>query len=285
MPSIVSLSPVIYRPILRRALEEDLGRAGDITTDALIPPETRARARILAGKAGCLAGLETALAAFAMVGEGVSIQTHTRDGETVAPGQVLSELEGSARVILTAERTALNLLGHLSGIATTTQMMVRKVAAHPARIVCTRKTTPGLRALEKYAVRAGGGTNHRFGLDDGILIKDNHIAVCGGVAEAVEQARRQAGHMVKIEVEVDTLSQLESLLTVDADAVLLDNMSPATLKQAVAMVGDRMVTEASGGITPDTVAAVAATGVNYISAGFITHSAPNLDVSLDIQVK
>lgn len=220
--------------------------------------------------------------AFSLLDNQFSIEVLARDGDLIQTGQVLARLKGSASTMLTGERTALNLLGHLSGVATTTRRMVDLVKDYKARIVCTRKTLPGLRALQKYAVRAGGGFNHRFGLDDAVMIKDNHIAVCGGITAAVERVRARVGHMVKIEVEVDCLDQLEELLTVGADVVLLDNMSPETLALAVALVNGRMITEASGGITPESVAAVAESGVDYISAGFITHSAPNLDVALDI---
>ncbi len=276
------LSPVIYEPIVRQALEEDLGRAGDLTTDACISPETKAQAAIVARKDGRLAGLDIALSAFNMVGGAISITKGARDGDAIKAGDKLAVLDGSASLLLTAERTALNILGHLCGVATTTNLMVSKITNGHTRIVCTRKTTPGLRALEKYAVKCGGGVNHRFGLDDAILIKDNHIAVCGGITQAVQKARAYAGHMVKIEVEVDTLAQLEELLTTGADVVLLDNMSNDELRQAVAMSRGKIITEASGGISPETVGAVSDTGVDYISTGFITHSAPNLDVALDM---
>ncbi len=281
---LIPLSPILYEPVVRRALEEDLGRAGDLTTDALIPMDAKAKAEIVARAPGRLAGLDIALAAFAMVDGSAQWRKHVEDGADMAAGQRLATVHGPARCLLTAERVALNLLGCLCGVATTTRLMAERVAAYRARIVCTRKTLPGLRALQKYAVRAGGGVNHRFGLDDAILIKDNHLALCADIGEAVRRARAYAGHTVMVEVEVDTLDQLRELLKTDADAVLLDNMPPGTLKEAVAMVAGRMTTEASGGVTPDTVAAVAASGVDYISAGFITHSAPNLDVGLDFQI-
>jgi len=279
---LTPLSPIIYEPIVRRALEEDLGRAGDLTSDALIDPKTPAKAAVLARKDGRLACLDVALSAFNMVGNGVSITQKAHDGEAIVAGQQLAIVEGPGRLLLTAERTALNILGHLCGVATITQLMVSRITNGHTRIVCTRKTTPGLRALEKYAVRAGGGVNHRFGLDDAILIKDNHIAVCGGITEAVKKARAYVGHMVKIEVEVDTLAQLEELLSVGADVVLLDNMSLEDLSLAVDMSRGKIITEASGGISPETVAGVSECGVDFISTGFITHSAPNLDVALDM---
>ena len=268
---------------MRRALEEDLGRAGDLTCDAVFTPDITATGQIVARKPGRLAGLEPALAAFTLLDPGFHVEAVVVDGALIQKGQILAHLSGAAATMLTAERTALNILGHLCGVATTTGLMVDLVKDHPARIVCTRKTLPGLRALQKYAVRAGGGYNHRFGLDDAVMIKDNHIAICGSITAAVARVREHIGHMVKIEVEVDTLEQFEELLKTDADVVLLDNMSPETLGVAVSMNAGKMVTEASGSITPDTVAAVAASGVDYISAGFITHSAPNLDVGLDIQ--
>lgn len=203
------------------------------------------------------------------------------DGSNVAQGEIIASVAGPARAILTAERTALNFLSRLSGIATATSSIVNAVRGYNARIVCTRKTTPGLRTLEKYAVRAGGGSNHRFGLDDAILIKDNHIAMAGGIRPAIERARASVGHLVKIEVEVDTLAQLEESLALTPDAVLLDNMSVEELRRAVAMVAGRAVTEASGRITSDTAPAIAATGVDLISIGWLTHSAPILDIGLD----
>jgi nicotinate-nucleotide pyrophosphorylase (carboxylating) len=215
----------------------------------------------------------------------IGIAAEARDGASVQARTAVMRIEGSARAVLAAERAALNLLGHLSGVATATHEFVRRVKGTPTRICCTRKTTPGLRALEKYAVRCGGGFNHRFGLDDAMLIKDNHIAVAGGVRAVLERARANAGHLVKIEIEVDTLEQLKDVIAVGlADAVLLDNMSPATMREAVAMVGGRFPLEASGGITLDTIEAVAAAGVDYASSGWITHSAPNLDVALDIEM-
>lgn len=276
------MTPLLYESLLRRALEEDLGRAGDLTTDAIVPPELNAEAHVVARQEGRIAGLPMALRTFSLLDDRCTSEIEIPDGEDAAAGAVLARVQGPARAILTAERTALNLLGRLCGIATTTRNLVRSVGDHPVRVVCTRKTTPTLRALEKYAVRAGGGSNHRFGLDDAVLIKDNHRALAGGVKPAVERARAYAGHLVKIEVEVDTLDELDEALEAGVDAVLLDNMPPATLREAVARCGGRVLTEASGGITPDTVADVAATGVDLISVGWITHSSPALDVALDV---
>ena len=275
--------PFLYERVIRRALEEDLGGAGDITTDAIVNPDRRASGNIVARARGCVAGLQIAAAAFRLLDPSVEIDERVADGAEVEPGRVLAAVRGPARPILSAERTALNLLGHLSGIATATRALVTAVAGHRAHIVCTRKTTPGLRALEKYAVRAGGGANHRFGLDDAVLIKDNHRAIAGGIVPALEAVRRHVGHMVKIEVEVDTIDQLEAALGAGADAVLLDNMTLPDLARAVALSRGRAVTEASGGITLETAREVAATGVDLISVGWITHSAPQLDVALDIE--
>lgn len=277
------LSPLEIDAAVTRALAEDLGRAGDITSVATIPDTARAHARVVARGAGVISGLPLVEAAFKTLDPAVSLTAYARDGDAVAAGAALMTVEAAARAVLSAERTALNFLGRLSGVASATHAFARLIADTPARLCCTRKTTPGLRALEKYAVRCGGGFNHRFGLDDAILIKDNHIAVAGGIAAVLGRARAAAGHLVKIEIEVDTLQQLrEVLATGAADAVLLDNMAPDMLREAVAMVGGRLTTEASGGVTLETVAAVAATGVDYISSGWITHSAPTLDVALDI---
>src|SRR5258707_11196599 len=268
-----------------RALEEDLGRAGDITSTARIPEDTSGRAVVVARKPGVVSGLPLVEAAFRRLAPAIEIKPHGRDGMAIAAGTKLMTIAGNARAILSAERTALNFLGHLSGIATATAAFVARISHTKARIICTRKTTPGLRALEKYAVRCGGGFNHRFGLDDAVLIKDNHIAVAGGIRAVLTRAKAAAGHLVKIEIEVDTLDQLREVLDTSlADVVLLDNMDPATLKAAVALVAGRLVTEASGGITHASAAAIAATGVDYLSSGAITHSAPNLDVGLDIEM-
>jgi len=276
------LYPLLYEPLVRRALEEDLGRAGDLTSDACLPSDLQGEARLVVRRAGRIAGLDVALSAFRILDPSVETVAHRCDGDDAESGAVLATVRGSARAILSAERTALNLLGHLSGIATVTRDLVAVVAPHGAQVVCTRKTTPGLRALEKYAVRCGGGANHRFGLDDAVLIKDNHRALAGGLTPAVERARRHVGHLVKIEVEVDSLEQLREALDLGVDIVLLDNMPLDTLREAVLLAKGRALTEASGGIRPDTAAAIAATGVDLLSVGWLTHSAPALDVALDI---
>jgi nicotinate-nucleotide pyrophosphorylase (carboxylating) len=279
------LSPLEIEAAVTRALAEDLGRAGDVTSIATIPEHTPARAIVVARQAGVVAGLPLVAATFTKLAPEIEIAAHARDGAEVAIKTALMAVSGRARAVLAAERVALNFLGHLSGVATATHEFVRRVAGTRTRICCTRKTTPGLRALEKYAVRCGGGFNHRFGLDDAILIKDNHIAVAGGIRPVLERAKAAAGHLVKVEIEVDTLEQLREVLDVGlADAVLLDNMDAATMRKAVAMVGGRFALEASGGITLDTIAEIAKTGVDYASSGWITHSAPNLDVALDIEM-
>lgn len=267
--------------LIRRALAEDLGDAGDITTTAVISESATSRAVIAARKSGTISGLDVARRTFELIGGRVECIGNARDGDEVAAGAVLLRLSGPTRTLLSGERVALNFLGRLSGIATATAEIVKAVSHTKARICCTRKTTPGLRVVEKYAVRCGGGVNHRFGLYDAILIKDNHIAAAGGVAAAINAARKSAGHMVKIEVEVDTLAQLDQALGAKADVVLLDNMTPAQLKEAVGKVAGRAVTEASGSVTRATAPAIAEAGVDLISVGWITHSAPNLDVGLD----
>jgi nicotinate-nucleotide pyrophosphorylase (carboxylating) len=273
--------PLLYEKVIRRALLEDLGRAGDLTTDAIVPPDAEAAATLVARAPGRIAGVHVALAVFRLLDPRIEAEIRLPDGADAEPAAEIGVFRGSARALLSGERTALNLLGRLSGIATATRGIVAAVAAFPARVVCTRKTTPGLRLLEKYAVRAGGGFNHRFGLDDAVLIKDNHRIVAGSITEGVLRVRRNVGHTVKVEVEVDTLAQLEEALALGIDAVLLDNMSLETLRRAVQMVSGKAVTEASGGITPATAAAVAATGVDLLSVGWLTHSAPALDVALD----
>ena len=284
---LVPLYPILYEPIVRRALEEDLGRAGDLTSDAVLPAGLRAQADVVARRAGRIAGLDASLAAFRLLDPEIEVMIRQGDGEDAEAGTVLATVRGPARTLLSAERTALNLLGRLCGIATATRDLVAVVAPHGAHVVCTRKTTPGLRALEKYAVRAGGGSNHRFGLDDAVLIKDNHVALAGGLRTAVERARAGVGHLVKIELEVDSLDQLREALDLGVDVVLLDNMSLDELREAVRLVhrmeGGKPLTEASGGIRPDTAAAIAATGVDLLSVGWLTHSAPALDVALDIR--
>jgi nicotinate-nucleotide pyrophosphorylase (carboxylating) len=273
--------PLVYEPLVRAALLEDLGRAGDLTTDTVVPADAKARARFVARHPGRVAGLTVSLSAFRLLDPGLSIEIAIPDGNDVSPGDTLAVVSGLARPILSAERTALNLLGRLCGIATATRGLVQAVEGCKARITCTRKTTPGLRALEKEAVRLGGGSNHRFGLADAVLIKDNHLIAGGGIQAAVARARAGLGHMVKIEVEVDTLAQLEELMPLGVDAVLLDNMPPETLSRAVRMVDGRMLTEASGNINAKTVRAVAETGVDMISVGWLTHSVTNFDVGLD----
>jgi nicotinate-nucleotide pyrophosphorylase (carboxylating) len=277
------LSPLVIDEAVHRALEEDLGRAGDITSIATIPETTHAHAILIARQSGVIAGLPLAVATFQKLSPDISIQAHFRDGGIVASGVHILTISGPARAVLAGERTALNFVGRLSGIATLTADYVRHTAGSKLRICCTRKTTPGLRALEKYAVRCGGGFNHRFGLDDAILIKDNHIAVAGGVRPVLERARAHAGHLVRIEIEVDTLAQLREVLDTGlADVVLLDNMDVADLTEAVKLAAGRVVLEASGGVTQGSIAKIAATGVDYASCGAITHSAPNFDVALDI---
>ena len=279
------LSPLAIDAAILRALDEDLGRAGDITSIATIPEDAKARAVMVARQAGVIAGLPLAFATLHRLAPDIEIAAHGRDGAQVDKGTHLLTIAGPARAILSAERTALNFVGRLSGIATLAADYVRRTAGTDLRICCTRKTTPGLRALEKYAVRCGGGFNHRFGLDDAILIKDNHIAVAGGIRPVLARARAHAGHLVTIEIEVDTLAQLrEALDTGLADVVLLDNMDIPTLSEAVKIAQGRVVLEASGGVTLESIAKIAATGVDYVSSGALTHSAPNFDVALDIEV-
>ncbi|RIJ25934.1 carboxylating nicotinate-nucleotide diphosphorylase [Henriciella barbarensis] len=282
MPVPPPLPDLVLDPIVRLALTEDLGRAGDLTTDATIAPGTEMSAQIRARKSGILAGMDAAAYALKLVDPSVALDVSIDDGGQLQPGAVIATLSGSARSILTAERTMLNFIGRLSGIATLTGAFVEKVAGTNATIVCTRKTTPGHRAVEKRAVRCGGGTSHRYGLDDAILIKDNHIAACGSIPEALKRAHAYAGHLRMIEIEVDTLDQLEEALPHKPHAVLLDNMNNETLRKAVAMINGACKAEASGGVNLDTVAGIAETGVDYISVGALTHSASNLDVGLDV---
>lgn len=281
--TLVPLRRILIEPLVRGALLEDLGRAGDLTTDLIVPVEVLARTALVARESGVVAGLDLAKLAFALIDPEIAVEIAANDGSVVAPGAVIARINGPARGILTAERTALNFLGHLSGIASVTASIVAAVQGTKAKIVCTRKTTPGLRAVEKYAVRAGGGANHRFGLDDALLIKDNHVAIAGGVVPALRCARAGVGHLVKIEVEVDTLDQLREALGEGADAVLLDNMSLEMLAEAVAIVDGRAITEASGRVTPKSAPSIAATGVDLISIGWLTHSAPVLDIGLDFE--
>ncbi|MGH6887830.1 MAG: carboxylating nicotinate-nucleotide diphosphorylase [Rhizomicrobium sp.] len=273
--------PLLVDPIVRRALEEDLGRAGDLTTDLLIPPDQPAEARLVVRAAGTLAGIICADRAFRLVDGNVRVAAHAPDGARVNAGDTIAAVAGPARALLTGERVALNFLGHLSGVATATRALVDAVDGTGARIVCTRKTMPGLRILEKYAVRCGGGFNHRFGLDDAVLIKDNHVAAAGGLRNAVERARHALGHMAVLELEVGTLDELDEALSLGVGSILLDNMSPHLLRRAVELSAGRAILEASGGISLANVRAVAETGVNYISSGAITHSSPGLDVALD----
>lgn len=280
-PDLPTLSPLLYLPLVRMALAEDLGRAGDITSDSIIPPATNVRVTLRSRQAGRLAGMDIAEAVFREVDARLKVEKHRLDGDALNPGDVIAIIKGPARGALTAERTALNFLGHLSGVASATARMVAAAAGHKARICCTRKTIPGLRALQKYAVRAGGGANHRFGLDDAVLIKDNHVGVAGGVRAAIARARAHAGHMVKIEVEVDTLAQLEEALLEKPDIIMLDNMSMDMLREAVRITAGRAILEASGNVNLDTVAGIAATGVDLISVGALTHSSACLDLGLD----
>lgn len=282
------------RPLIdeavREALLEDLGRAGDVTSQACLPANAQAEAVIRARKPGTIAGLPLAQAAFRQIGDHLAFHTDIADGARIEPGQIVARIAGPALLLFSAERVALNFLTHLSGIATATQQFADAIAHTDARVTCTRKTLPGLRAVQKYAVRKGGGSNHRFGLDDAILIKDNHIAVCGGVVEAVRAAKAYAGHLMAIEIEVDTLDQFALLLELSdkerPDVVMLDNMAPEVLAKGVAMnrqaAGKPVTLEASGGIELETIASVAESGVDYISSGWLTSSAPSLDLGLDI---
>ena len=276
------LPDILIEPVVRRALAEDLGRAGDVTARACIPEGARMRAVFAARKAGVLAGIDCVRLAVLAMDPRASIELKLRDGDAFEAGAVLAEVEADARAFLAAERTALNLLGRLCGIATLTRAYVEAVAGTKARIADTRKTTPGLRALEKHAVLCGGGVNHRFGLDDAILIKDNHVAVCGGVGEAIRRARASVGHLMKVEVEVDGLDQLDEALAAGPDVIMLDNFTLPMLREAVARTAGRITLEASGGVNLETVRGIAETGVDVISVGALTHSAPALDVGLDV---
>jgi nicotinate-nucleotide pyrophosphorylase (carboxylating) len=277
----ITLPEHLVAAAVQAALAEDLGLSGDITTDSIIPAGEKSSARIVARQDGRIAGLPLVRQAFLSLDPAMTIEVLIDDGQDAKAGQTIAQLHGATRALLTAERVALNYLGALSGIATHTSGFVQAIAGTNAHICCTRKTTPGLRAFQKYAVRMGGGVNHRFGLFDAVLIKDNHIAAAGGIGAAIEAARAAAGHLVKIEVEVDTLAQLEEALLFPVDAVLLDNMSTDTLHQAVSIAGGRVMLEASGGVMLATVRAIAETGVNLISVGALTHSSPSMDVALD----
>lgn len=278
---IPPIPDILVEPVVRMALAEDLGRAGDVTSQACVPETARLSVAWVARRPGVLAGLACARLSLHALAPETRFEAMARDGEDIVPGQVLARAEAPARAVLAAERTGLNLMGRLSGVATLTRAYVDAVAGTGARITDTRKTTPGMRQLEKYAVRCGGGVNHRFGLDDAILIKDNHVAACGGVRPALECARAAAGHLVKVEIEVDRLEQLEEALPLSPDVILLDNFSLADLKTAVALASGRVTLEASGGIDLSTVRAIAGTGVQVISVGSLTHSAPVLDIGLD----
>lgn len=278
-----ALSPIVLEPLIRSALLEDLGNRGDITTESLIPAQKKARAVMRARKGGIISGIDCALLAFQILDPTLKVDA-AREGAPIESGQTVLNVEGSARAILMGERVALNFVCRMSGIATFTRSMVTAIKGTKARICCTRKTTPGLRILEKQAVRAGGGVNHRFGLDDGVLIKDNHIAVSGSIRDAVDRVRRRIGHMMRIEIEVDTLEQLSEALACKADAVLLDNMDTETIRRAIKMVNNQCITEASGNVTLETVREIAETGVDIISAGVLTHGARSLDIGLDIDI-
>jgi nicotinate-nucleotide pyrophosphorylase (carboxylating) len=279
---IAPLPDLLIEPIVRAALAEDLGRAGDVTSTALIPRGERLTTVFAARGEGRIAGLDCARVAIAALDPTARFEVLIPDADDAAAGDVIARAEADAIAMLGAERVALNLLGRLSGVATLTRAYVRAVEGTKARIVCTRKTTPGLRALEKYAVRCGGGVNHRFGLDDAILIKDNHIAACGSVARAMERAKAAAGHLMQIEIEVDTLEQLDEAVPHRPDVIMLDNFTLDDLREAVRRVGGAVVLEASGGVSLQRVRAIAETGVDAISVGALTHSAPVLDIGLDI---
>jgi nicotinate-nucleotide pyrophosphorylase (carboxylating) len=279
--SLPRLAPHVVDDAVARALREDLGDAGDITSAATIPASATSRAVIAARKPGVIAGVDAVRAAFRQVDPAINVTVEAGDGAQVEQGDVLISLDGPSRGVLSAERVALNFLGHLSGVATATAALVDAVAGTKAKITCTRKTTPGLRALEKYAILCGGGRNHRFGLYDAVMIKDNHIAAAGGIAPALAAAKSALGHMVKVEIEIDRLNQLEEAIAGGADIILLDNMSTDDMKQAVDINQARTILEASGNVTVKTVRAIAETGVDIISSGWITHSAPSLDVGLD----
>ena len=284
-PFAATLPALMIEEAVCAALLEDLGQAGDVTSDATIPPSAKAVAVMNSRENGVIAGIEIARAAFELIDDNVKFKALVKDGDTVKPGQDVARIEGAARSILAAERVALNYMCHLSGIATYTSEFAKKIAHTKAKVCCTRKTIPGLRAFEKYAVKCGGGANHRFGLDDAILIKDNHIAVAGGVRQAIEAARAFAGHLIKIEVEVDTLKQLKEALKAGPDVVMLDNMGPDELRKGVEIVDGQIPVEASGNVNIDTIQAIAEAGVDMISTSKITMSAPTLDLGLDIKIK
>lgn len=281
MSEIAVLPDVLLKPFVQSALEEDLGRRGDVTSLATIPADQTATLKIISRENGIVAGIDLARLAFAIIDENIEFSAHVKDGDKIAPDMTLATVQGNARSLLTAERTALNFMTHLSGISTEVAKIKSLISEYPTEITCTRKTLPGLRILQKYAVRVGGGRNHRMGLDDAILIKDNHIAIAGSITQAIQNAKKFAGHLIPIEVEVDTIEQLKQALSEGINLVLLDNMTPDQLREAVALCEGKCQTEASGGISPDTVKEVAATGVNFIAMGWITHSVKSLDIGLD----
>ena len=280
-----SLPQPLIQPMVQAALLEDLGRRADVTSEAVIAAAQTCQLHIVAREQGVLCGIDLARLSFEAMGVGLVFEAKVNDGDMLQRGDIIATVHGNARAILSAERTALNFLTHLSGIATTTQQIQASIAYTQAQVTCTRKTMPGLRVLQKFAVRVGGGRNHRLGLDDAILIKDNHIAIAGNIPNAIAQAKQLAGHLIPIEIEVDTLEQLQQAIDAGAELVLLDNMSPDTLRQAVALCKNhpsgRIKTEASGGITPDSVVAVAETGVDFIAMGYLTHSTTALDIGMD----
>jgi nicotinate-nucleotide pyrophosphorylase (carboxylating) len=278
---LAPLPQIIIELLVRAALLEDLGRAGDITTDAIAPADLTVEAALVSRQTGVVAGLDLARLAFALMEPKIAFDIERPDGAPVGAGETIARVSGPARGILGAERVALNFVSRLSGVASATAAMVKSVAGAKARIVCTRKTTPTFRAIEKHAVRAGGGANHRFGLDDAVLIKDNHVAIAGGIVPAIRRAKAHVGHLVKIEVEVDTFAQLDEVLAEGVDAILLDNMDVDALRRAVERIAGRAISEASGRVTPQSAPAIAATGVDLISVGWLTHSAPILDIGLD----
>lgn len=281
MDTHYALPQVMLEPVVRAALAEDLGRGGDITSQAVVPVGTTARLQLVAREAGVLAGMDVAKLAFMLMDNACNIEVLQQDGADLLPGTVIATLQGDAQALLAAERTALNFLGHLSGIASATRPIARAIAPYGTKVSCTRKTMPGMRMLQKYAVRVGGGSNHRFGLDDAILIKDNHVAIAGGVRAALTRAKENAGYLVKIELEVDTLEQLDEALACGVDMLLLDNMPVPMLTEAVQRIGGRAISEASGSITPENAVEVAKTGVNQIAMGWLTHSVRVLDIGLD----
>ena len=279
------LNPLLIEKAVRAALEEDIGRAGDITSQACIPAGTRARCVLAPRKPGTISGLPVAEAAFKLTDPSIEFEYLAQDGDAISVVRTpIARITGEARAILTAERTALNFICHMSGVATMTARLVALTSHTRAKVICTRKTTPNLRAFEKYAIRCGGGMNHRFGLDDAVLIKDNHIAVSGGVRQALRAAKASVGHLVKIEIEIDGLDQLKEVIDEGADVVLFDNMTPAEMAEGVKMIAGRMKTEASGGISVESAKAVAESGVDMLSSGALTHSAPILDLGLDIEI-